>query len=127
MRALEVMAARECSFDEFIARMDAEDRRAVREALANGMGVARYGGWNVSYGRRDAVITTQFPPAMYGSSELGDFVAPPPIPSSKRSPLLDAVGGPPQIARPRVSPSITEHPAVELETRTSRHPRGNWW
>jgi hypothetical protein len=88
------------------------------------MGVARYGSsLNLSYGKRGAVIETQYPPAAYGSSEIGDFVAPPPVPASKRSPLLDAVGGPPQIARPRVAPSRTERPAVEFETRVSNHPR----
>jgi hypothetical protein len=60
---------------------------------------------------------------MYGSSEIGDFVAPPPVPTSKRSPLLDAVGGPPQITRPAVAVSSTERPAVEFETRVSNHPR----
>jgi hypothetical protein len=99
------------------------DRRSVLEALDNGMGVARYGGLNLTYGKRGAVIEGQYPPAMYGSSEIGDFCAPPPVPTSKRSPLLDALGGPPQIRRPHVSPSQTERPAVEFETRVSNHPR----
>jgi hypothetical protein len=116
------MAARECSVDEFTARMPAEDRRSIERALAEGFGVARFGITNVTYGRRGAVIEG-LPPAAYGGSELSDFVAPPPVPASKRSPLLDALGGPPQITRPHVSPSQTERPAVEFETRVSNHPR----
>jgi hypothetical protein len=117
------MTAREVSAEQFTARMNDADRRSVLEALGDGMGVARYGGLNLTYGKRGAVIEGQYPPAMYGSSEIGDFVAPPPVPTSKRSPLLDAVGGPPQIRRPHVSPSVTEHPSVEFETRVSNHPR----
>jgi hypothetical protein len=37
---------------------------------------------------------------------------------------MDAVGGPPQIARIKTAPPHTEYPSVEFETRTSRHPRG---
>jgi hypothetical protein len=119
------MSARQVDVAEFVARLSAQDRHDVEQALTAGMGVARYGGMNFSYGRKGAVIETKFPPAMYGSSELGDFVSPPPTPASMRSPLLDAVGGPPQIGRPRVSPSHTEYPDVQFETRTSSHPRGN--
>jgi hypothetical protein len=119
------MAAREVNFDEFVRRLGPEDRRAVQDALNSGMGVARYGGMNFSYGRRGAVIETTFCPAAFGSAELGDFVSPVPTPATKRSPLMDAVGGPPQISRPRVAPSMTERPDVQFETRTSPHPRGD--
>ena len=119
------MPAREVDVQTFCARMSDADRRSVLEALGNGMGVARYGGLNLTYGKRGAVIEGQYPPAMYGSSEIGDFVAPPPVPTSKRSPLLDAVGGPPQIRRIRTSAPHTEHPSVEFETRTSRDPRAS--
>jgi hypothetical protein len=117
------MTAREVDVQTFCARMNDAYRRSVLEALGNGMGVARFGYMNLTYGKRGAVIEGQYPPAMYGSSEIGDFVAPPPVPASKRSPLLDALGGPPQIRRPHVSPSQTEGPAVEIETRVSNHPR----
>jgi hypothetical protein len=119
------MTAREVSFNEFVARLDPEDRRAVQDALSSGMGVARFGGMNLSYGRRGAAIETTFPPAAYGSSELGDFVSPIPTPATKRSPLMDSVGGPPQIARIKTAPPHTEYPDVQIETRTGRHPRGN--
>lgn len=118
------MAAREVSVGEFTARLSPEDRAQVGDALRAGFGVARYGSWNLSFGRRGAAIETTFPPAMYGSSELSDFVSPTPSSAAMRSPLMDAVGGPPQIARPHVSPSHTEHPSVEFETRTSGRPRG---
>ena len=36
----QVMTAREVSFNEFVALLGPEDRRAVHEALSNGMGVA---------------------------------------------------------------------------------------
>lgn len=117
---------REVSFNEFVARLGPEDRRAVQDALNSGMGMANYHGLVLSYGRRGAAIETTFPPAAYGSAELGDFVSPIPNPATKRSPLLDGVaGGVPQIARPRVAPSHTEYPDVQIETRTSRHPRGD--
>jgi hypothetical protein len=89
------------------------------------MGVARYGDWSLSYGNRQAVITSTHPPSSYGGAELGDFVSPSPASKGMRSPLLDAVAGPPQIRRPRVAPSHTEFPSVALETRTSPHPRGS--
>jgi hypothetical protein len=119
------MTAREVEVNEFVRGLGTEDRRSVLEALGRGLGVARFGHLVLTYGGRDAVITSKFPPAQYGSAEIGDFVAPPPVPASMRSPLLDAVGGPPQIRRPRVSPSFTEYPDVQIQTRTSPHPRGN--
>jgi hypothetical protein len=117
------MTPREVDVRTFTARMSDEDRRSILEALGSGMGVARFGHMVLTYGRRDAVITTQYPPAQYGSADLGDFVAPPPVPVSKRSPLIDAVGDVPQIRRPPVSPTHTERPSVEFETRVSNHPR----
>lgn len=124
------MAAREVTFDQFVARLSENDRRQVREARAAGMGVARFGGLNLSYGRRGAAIESKFPPAAYGSAELGDFVSPVPTPASRRSPLMDGIGGPPQIARPRVARSVTERPAWSLrlvrvhthEERTRKDP-----
>lgn len=115
---------REVSANEFVARLSAQDAQEVHEALASGMGVARYGGMNISYGRRGAVIEG-LPPTAYGGAELGDFVSPTPTPTTMRSPLMDAVGGPPQIARIKTAPPHTEYPSVEFETRTSRHPRGD--
>jgi hypothetical protein len=84
------MGAREVTFGEFCSRLSAEDRAQVGEALRSGMGVARFGSMNLTYGKRGAVIEG-LPPAAYGGSELGDFVAPIPTPPSKRSPLMDAV------------------------------------
>ncbi len=104
------MTAREVSFNEFVRGLGPEDRRAVQDAFNNGMGLARFGGMNLSYGRRGAAIETTFPPAAYGSSELGDFVSPIPTPATKRSPLIDGIaGGVPQIARPRLAGDTRDH------------------
>ena len=61
----------------------------------------------------------------YGGAELATLFSPTPTPTTMRSPLMDAVGGPPQIARIKTAPPHTEYPSVEFETRTSRHPRGD--
>ena len=121
------MPGREVDVNQFCARLGAEDRHAVQQALASGQGVARYGYRTVSFGTRDAYLPG-LPPMALDGTELGDFVAPVPSTAPKVSPLFAAVNnglGPPQIRRPRVSPSVTEHPLVEFETRTSQHPRAD--
>jgi hypothetical protein len=104
--------------------MSQQDRHEVERALKAGMGMARFAEKTVSYGTRNAYFPG-LSPAMLDGSELSDFVSPAPVQASKRSPLMDAVGGPPQIARPRVDPTVTERPDVQFEMRTSSHPRGD--
>jgi hypothetical protein len=115
---------KEVTVEQFVTKLGDEDRRQVQEALKNGMGMARYGPVNVSYGTREAVIVTRFAPARFGDHELGDFVSPIPTPASMRSPLMDAIGGPPQIKAPPRGQTRTSYPSVEFETRVSRNPRG---
>jgi hypothetical protein len=119
------MSAREVELQDFCnrLRLNDETRRRVHKALSQGMGVANYGNTIITFGSRDADIFG-LPPREYGGSELADFVAPAPVPASKRSPLLDAVGGPPQVSRPRVAPSQTEYPEVLFAARSSPQPRG---
>jgi hypothetical protein len=122
---------KEVSVNEFGSGLTAEQRDAVACAQAAGMGVAmftaeRIGGPRhiVTYGTKGADIVG-LPPKTYGGAELVEFVSPPHVPQAMRSPLMDAVGGPPQIARPPVSQTQTSYPSVEFEMRTSSHPRGD--
>jgi hypothetical protein len=114
--------ARQCDVAEFCRWLGAEQRQEVERALAAGMGLANYGGTIFTYGHRDATISG-LPPRVYGDHELDEFVSPTPSPATMRSPLMDAVGGPPQIRRPPVSQAHTEYPSVQIEMRTSPHPR----
>ena len=122
--------AQEVGIDELLSKLGPQHRLEVEAVLAKGQGMALYrdGGGAatvaVSFGTRDADIVG-LPPKLYGGGELGEFVSPQRRPASMRSPLLDAVGGPPQITAPRRSPSQTAHPEVLLGGRTSSHPRGD--
>lgn len=118
------MPGRQVELNEFCAQMGRQERHDVEQALGNGMGVARYGDKSVTYGRRDAFFAG-LPPMALDGHELDTFVAPPQVPQVMRSPLMDATMGPPQIRRPRVSPTSTEYPDVQFELRQSNHPRGN--
>jgi hypothetical protein len=119
----------EVSAGEFMTKLAPAQQMEVQANLDQGKGMALYrdGGGSavvaVSFGTRDANIVG-LPPKVYGGGELDVFVSPVSTPASMRSPLLDALGGPPQIARPPVSPSQTQNPEVLLAGRSSSHPRG---
>ena len=124
------MAAREVTVGEFVRGLGPQQQLEVQANLDSGRGMALYYDGRSSrlvrsFGTRDADIVG-LPPRMYGGGELDVFVSPRSAPVNMRSPLLDAVGGPPQIARPKVAPSQTAYPEVLMSSaRTSPHPRGN--
>jgi hypothetical protein len=123
------MTARQVEVGEFVRGLAPQQAMEVQANLDSGKGIALYRDGRssrmvVSFGTRDADIVGM-PPRVYGGSELDTFVSPRPAPVNMRSPLLDAVGGPPQIARPRVAPTTTAYPEVLTSGRTSPHPRGN--
>jgi hypothetical protein len=125
----EGVVMREVTANEFVARLSPQEQMEVQANLDQGMGMALYYDGRssrhaVSFGPRDADIVG-LPPKMYGGGELDLFVSPRPAPANMRSPLLDAVGGPPQIRRPPVAPSQTSWPEVSITMRTSAHPRGD--
>jgi hypothetical protein len=118
------------SSGEFKRLLSETQRAEVDGHLAQGLGVACY---EDNRGRPILVVPTGggrgfdipgYPPAAYGGGTLSMFIPPTPKPRPMRSPLLD-YEAPQQIARPRVMPSHTEHPSVQIEMRTSRHPRGD--
>jgi hypothetical protein len=125
------MTAREVTADEFKLILPPGEQGRVDDALKNGMGLAIYeedriGGTRmlVTYGHRAADLPG-LPPGRYGDGlQLTEHVSPRRKPASMRSPLLDWQP-PPQVSRPRVSPSQTEYPDVLISGRTSSHPRGN--
>ena len=121
----------EVSSGEFCRRLNDTQRSEVRQHLESGRGVAAYEDERgrvallVSWGDRSADLPG-LPPSHYGRGALHSYVPAPVKSRPMRSPLLDAVGGPPQIkAPPRVAPSSTEYPEVFINSRTSSHPRGN--
>jgi hypothetical protein len=101
---------REVSASEFLAKLPLSQHTQIEAALASGQGAALYVDWRgagvvgITFGTREATLPGN-PPKLYGGGELDVFVPPKQTPTRMRSPLLDAVGGPPQIARPRVAPS----------------------
>jgi len=106
-------------------------RAEVDSHLAAGRGVACYEDGRgrpiliMTYGTRDADIPNQFPPSNFGGGTLSTYIPVPPKANPMRSPLMDWEGGPPQIARPRVSPSFTEVPDVRINMRESPNPRAH--
>jgi hypothetical protein len=120
----------EVSANDLKRRLSDEQRREVDGHLASGKGVAIYADQRgrattlVTFGTRDADLPG-LPPGLWGGGELHSFVPAAVQSTQMRSPLMDAVSGPPQIRRPRVAPSYTEHPSVDIEMRTSRSPRSN--
>jgi hypothetical protein len=125
------MPGQECSSGEIKRILNDNQRTEVDQHLAAGRGVAIYEDGRgrpillMTYGSRDADIPNQFPPSHFGGGMLSTYVPVPKKANPMRSPLMDWEGGPPQIRRPRVSPSVTSYPSVDLSMRTSSHPRGN--
>ncbi len=121
---------REVNLQEFMANLTPQQQLEVQANLDSGKGMALYYDGRssrlaVSFGTRDADIVG-LPPKVYGSGELDVFVSPRSTPAPMRSPLMDAVGGPPQIRRPQVAPTSTAYPEVLMSSaRTGPHPRGN--
>jgi hypothetical protein len=127
------MTASEVTVDQFTARLGPDQQRDVQAHLTAGRGVACYvdrsGAPRLirSFGPRGADIIG-LPPRTFGQAdwELGAYVPPPSrTGSSMRSPLLDGVGGPPQIKAPPRAPSETLYPEVLVGGRSSSHPRGH--
>jgi hypothetical protein len=119
----------EVSSGEIKRRLNDAQRAEVDRHLSEGRSVALYGDERgipaliVTFGSRDADLPHQFPPSHYGRGELVSYVPAPREAKPMRSPLMEWDGGPPQIHRPRVAPSHTEYPSVQIEMRTSSHPR----
>jgi hypothetical protein len=121
------MQGREVASGELKRRLNEVQRVEVDRHLSEGLGVALY---EDSRGRPILVVPTGggrghdipgFPPAMYGGGTLAMFVPPQP----KARPLGSQYSPPPQIARPRVSPTSTEYPDVRITMREGPHPRGH--
>jgi hypothetical protein len=116
---------------DFKRGLSQAQRAEVDHHIAEGRGLAIYENDRgrpvvmMTFGTRDADLPG-LPPKMYGGGTLSSYVPAAAGPTRPmRSPLMDAVGGPPQVHRPRVAPSRTEYPSVQLEMRTSQFPRGN--
>jgi hypothetical protein len=124
------MPGTEVSSGELKRRLNDSQRAEVDHHLASGRGVALFEddrgrpAMIVTFGGRGCDIETRFPPSHYGTGPLHSFTYAPVQSKPMRSPLMDWEQ-PRQIARPRVSPSTTFYPSIEIEMRTSRHPRGN--
>jgi hypothetical protein len=125
------VAGIEVSSGELKRRLNDAQRAEVDHHLASGRGVALFEDERgrpdliVTFGARGCDIETRFPPSHYGRGALHSFVYAPVESKPMRSPLMEWEGGPPQIARPRVSPAFTEVPEVSINMRTSSHPRGH--
>jgi hypothetical protein len=113
------------SSGEIKRKLTDSQRTEVDRHLAEGRGVATYEdamGRQVllmTWGDRSADVPG-YPPAVYGGASLSAYVPAPKESAPKRSPLMDALGGPPQVARPRVAPSHTEYPDLAMREM----PRG---
>jgi hypothetical protein len=110
-------------------RLNDAQRAEVDKHLSEGRGVALYGDEKgrpaliVTFGNRSCDLPG-LPPSHYGRGELHSFVPAPKEAKPMVSPLLGCEEVP-QIARPRVAPSQTQYPSVQIEMRTGRHPRGH--
>jgi hypothetical protein len=120
------MQGKQCSTGEMKRLLNEAQRLEVDRHVTQGLGVALY---EDDRGRPILVVPTGGgrgfdipgpPPAMYGGGTLKLFVPAQPQPR----PLGSQYMPPPQIARPRVAPTHTEYPQVQLAMRTSSHPRG---
>jgi hypothetical protein len=119
----------EVTVADFKKRLTESQRLEVDAHLAAGRSVACYEDERgfpaliITHGTRDSDVPG-LPPSNFGRGALHSYVFAPQAAQPKRSPLMD-YEAPRQIARPRVSPSMTSHPDVQIEMRTSSHPRGN--
>ena len=121
----------EVSSGELKRLLNETERAEVDHHLAAGRSVAIFGDERgrpalvVTYGSRDADLPNQYPPSHFGRGELQSYCPAPKKANPMRSPLMDWEGGPPQIRRPRVSPSFTEVPDVRITMREGNHPRAH--
>jgi hypothetical protein len=125
------MPGQEVSTGELKRLLNDTGRTEVDHHLAEGRGVATYADDRgrpiliMTYGTREADIPNRFPPSHFGGGTLSNYVPVPEKANPMRSPLMDWEGGPPQIRRPRVTPTQTSYPEVLISGRSSSHPRGN--
>jgi hypothetical protein len=123
------VTAKEVSPGEFKRGLSQAQRAEVDHHLAEGRGVAVYEDDRgrpvvvMTYGTKDADLPG-YPPKMYGGGTLSSYVPAAVAARVMQSPATSWEPVP-QVRRPRVAPSQTEHPQVLMEMRTSGHPGGN--
>ena len=122
----------EVSLDQFCSRLASDQVSYVRDALAQGQGAAMYGGsdWRatqtvLTWGKRGADFPGFPPSSVPMGGELSSFVSPQRSEQQMVSPALRGRDDIPQIRRVPTSQPHTEYPAVQIESRTSSHPRGD--